>query len=78
MGGPLTDSMQSLADEVAAWMGTGAAVISGSRALPAKSVFQDRPQFTTTGTSASASLARTGRTPTPARNRSPPAASLRN
>ncbi|GFH13040.1 uncharacterized protein HaLaN_08841, partial [Haematococcus lacustris] len=45
VGGPVTDSMQGLADEVAAWIGTGEAVLSGSRALPARSVFTDRPQF---------------------------------
>ena len=44
VGGPLTDSMQNLSDEVAAWIGTGAAVISGSRALPVTSVYFGRPQ----------------------------------
>jgi len=39
VGGPLTDSMQSLADEVAAFMGSGAVVSSGTRALPAASVY---------------------------------------
>jgi len=43
VGGPLTDSMQSLADEVASFIGTGSAVISGGRALPAKSAFPNRP-----------------------------------
>ena len=32
-GGPITDSAQALADEVAAWMGVGGIVISGRRAL---------------------------------------------
>jgi len=45
VGGPVTDSMQNLSDEVAAWIGTGAAVISGSRALPVSSVYAARPQF---------------------------------
>ncbi len=44
VGGPVADSMQNLADEVAAWIGTGAAVISGTRALPVTSVYSDRPQ----------------------------------
>ncbi|PNH07654.1 hypothetical protein TSOC_005842 [Tetrabaena socialis] len=35
VGGPVTDSMQSLADEVAAWMGSGAVAMYGTRALPA-------------------------------------------
>lgn len=39
VGGPVTDSMQSLADEVAAWVGTGAVVRSGTRALPASSLY---------------------------------------
>ncbi len=47
-GGPLTDNMQGLADELAAWMGTGAAVISGTKALPAVSVYKDRPAFNNT------------------------------
>lgn len=34
VGGPVTDGMQGLADEVAAWMG-GAVAMSGPRALPA-------------------------------------------
>lgn len=38
VGGPLTDSMQGLADEVAAWMGSGAVAMSGTRALPASSL----------------------------------------
>lgn len=40
----MTDSMQNLADEVAAWAGTGAAVISGARAMPVTSVYANRPQ----------------------------------
>lgn len=40
----MTDSMQNLADEVAAWIGTGAAVISGPRAVPVTSVYSERPQ----------------------------------
>ncbi|EFJ43624.1 hypothetical protein VOLCADRAFT_106736 [Volvox carteri f. nagariensis] len=39
VGGPVTDSMQSLADEVAAWMGSGAVAMSGTRALPAASLY---------------------------------------
>jgi hypothetical protein len=39
VGGPLTDSMQSLADEVAAWMGSGAVTMSGTRALPAAAMY---------------------------------------
>ncbi|KXZ42420.1 hypothetical protein GPECTOR_149g30 [Gonium pectorale] len=35
VGGPVTDGMQSLADEVAAWCGSGAVAMSGTRALPA-------------------------------------------
>lgn len=31
----MTDGMQSLADEVAAWMGSSAVSMSGTRALPA-------------------------------------------
>jgi hypothetical protein len=31
--------------QVAAWIGTGSAVLSGGRALPARSMFTDRPQF---------------------------------
>ncbi|GAX81485.1 hypothetical protein CEUSTIGMA_g8914.t1 [Chlamydomonas eustigma] len=42
VGGPVTDYMQSLADEVAAWMGTGAVVRSGTRALPASSVYSQQ------------------------------------
>lgn len=68
VGGPLTDSMQSLADEVAAWMGTGSAVLSGGKALPAKSVYEDRPQFNNI---APRSPSRTpSRTPSVARDRS--------
>lgn len=33
-GGPITDGAQSLADEVAAWMGVGNVVSRGGRALP--------------------------------------------
>lgn len=40
----MTDSMQSLADEVAAWMGTGAVVRSGTRALPASSLYSKTDQ----------------------------------
>ncbi|GLI63271.1 hypothetical protein VaNZ11_006176 [Volvox africanus] len=39
VGGPVTDSMQSLADEVAAWMGSGAVAMSGTRALPASVLY---------------------------------------
>ncbi|GLC38392.1 hypothetical protein PLESTB_001582700 [Pleodorina starrii] len=39
VGGPVTDSMQSLADEVAAWMGSGAVAMSGTRALPAAALY---------------------------------------
>jgi hypothetical protein len=35
VGGPVTDGMQALADEVAAWMGVGDVVVKGGRALPA-------------------------------------------
>ena len=35
VGGPVTDNVQGLADEVAAWMGVGNVVIKGGRALPA-------------------------------------------
>lgn len=35
VGGPVTDSMQNLADEVATFIGTNAVVRSGTRALPA-------------------------------------------
>jgi len=45
VGGPVTDHMQSLADEVAAWMGTGAVVRSGTRALPASSLYSQPGQF---------------------------------
>ncbi len=41
VGGPITDYMQGLADEVAAWMGTGAVVRSGSRALPAANLYNE-------------------------------------
>jgi hypothetical protein len=34
-GGPITDSAQALADEVAAWMGVGNVVSRGGRSLPA-------------------------------------------
>jgi hypothetical protein len=33
-GGPVTDSAQALADEVAAWMGVGHVSLRGGRALP--------------------------------------------
>ena len=39
--GPVTQSVQGLADEVAAWMGVGDVVVKGRRALPASSL---RPQ----------------------------------
>jgi hypothetical protein len=39
--GSVTDSVQGLADEVAAWMGVGDVVLKGRRALPASSL---RPQ----------------------------------
>ena len=45
VGGPVTDHMQSLADEVAAWMGTGAVVRSGTRALPAASLYSQPGQY---------------------------------
>jgi hypothetical protein len=32
-GGPVTDSAQALADEVAAWMGVGRVAVRGGRAL---------------------------------------------
>lgn len=35
VGGPVTDNVQGLADEVAAWMGVGNVVVKGGRALPA-------------------------------------------
>ena len=31
-GGPITDSVQELADEIAAWMGVGGAFVSGGKA----------------------------------------------
>jgi hypothetical protein len=36
-GGPITDSVTTLADEIAAWMGVGGVFVSGgnARALPA-------------------------------------------
>lgn len=39
VGGPVTDAMQSLADEVASFIGTGAVVKSGTRALPASNLY---------------------------------------
>ncbi len=39
VGGPVTDGMQALADEVAAWMGSGAVAMSGTRALPAAALY---------------------------------------
>jgi hypothetical protein len=39
VGGPLTDSMQSLADEVASFIGAGAVVKSGTRSMPAGSLY---------------------------------------
>ncbi|KAG2486357.1 hypothetical protein HYH03_014938 [Edaphochlamys debaryana] len=42
VGGPVTDSMQALADECAAWMGSGAVTMSGTRALPAAAMGRDR------------------------------------
>ncbi|GFR44738.1 hypothetical protein Agub_g6066 [Astrephomene gubernaculifera] len=39
VGGPVTDAMQGLADEVAAWMGSGAVAMSGTRALPAAALY---------------------------------------
>lgn len=38
--GPVTQSVQALADEVAAWMGVGDVVVKGRRALPASSLSQ--------------------------------------
>lgn len=35
VGGPVTDDVQELADEVAAWMGVGHVVVMGNKALPA-------------------------------------------
>lgn len=37
-GGPMTDSTQELADEVAAWMGVGGAYFSGGKAGAVKSL----------------------------------------
>lgn len=34
-GGPVADSVQSLADEVAAWLGVGDVMVKRGRALPA-------------------------------------------
>jgi hypothetical protein len=45
VGGPVTDSMQGLADEVAAWMGVGSVVVSGKRALPASNVPPSQPNY---------------------------------
>ncbi|GBF91540.1 hypothetical protein Rsub_04280 [Raphidocelis subcapitata] len=39
-GGPMADSVQALADEVAAWMGVGGVVTQGSKALPASVVVE--------------------------------------
>lgn len=39
VGGPVTDSMQSLADEVAAWLGSGAVVASANRPVPTSSAY---------------------------------------
>jgi hypothetical protein len=39
-GGPAADSVQALADEVAAWMGVGGVVTQGSKALPASVVVE--------------------------------------
>lgn len=38
VGGPVTDGMQGLADEVCAWIGSGNVVHAGTRALPAARV----------------------------------------
>eukprot|EP00798_Chlamydomonas_sp_ICE-L_P019811 gene19811-26493_t len=38
VGGPVTDGMQGLADEVCAWIGSGNVVHTGTRSLPASSV----------------------------------------
>ena len=41
----MTDGMQSLADEVAAWMGVGGVVLKGNKALPATIVVnQQKPR----------------------------------
>lgn len=49
VGGPVTDNVQALADEVAAWMGVGGVVASGSRALPPSSYApqQGQPGYAT-------------------------------
>lgn len=39
VGGPVTDSMQSLADEVASFIGAGTVVKSGTRSIPASSLY---------------------------------------
>jgi len=45
VGGPVTDGMQSLADEVVAWMGVGGVVLKGNKALPATIVVnQQKPR----------------------------------
>lgn len=45
VGGPLTDSMQSLADEVASFIGSGAVVKSGTRSVPAGSLYSTPGQI---------------------------------
>lgn len=38
--GPVNESVQGLADEVAGWMGVGDVVVKGRRALPASTLRQ--------------------------------------
>lgn len=42
--GPVSDSTQSLADEIAAWMGVGDVVVKGRRALPASAISRNQQQ----------------------------------
>jgi len=44
VGGPVTDGMQSLADEVATFVGTSSVYRAGTRALPAASISRQQQQ----------------------------------
>lgn len=49
VGGPVTDSMQSLADEVASFIGAGTVVKSGTRSMPAGSLYANPGTAATNG-----------------------------